>query len=73
MNSPLQLRKARLRGFGGPAACGVPGTRARSQGITGLDPQSASARGDCSVSERLTVDIARLNEITDAEVALEDA
>jgi hypothetical protein len=25
-NSPLQLRKVRLRGLGGQAVCGVPGT-----------------------------------------------
>jgi len=28
MNSPLEHRKVRLRGLGGPAACGVPGTGA---------------------------------------------
>jgi hypothetical protein len=26
MNSPLENRKVRLRGLGGPAVCGVPGT-----------------------------------------------
>jgi hypothetical protein len=26
MNSPLEKRKVRLRGLGGPAVCGVPGT-----------------------------------------------
>jgi hypothetical protein len=24
MNSPLEIRKVRLRGLGGPAACGIP-------------------------------------------------
>jgi hypothetical protein len=36
MNSPLENRKVRLRGLGGPAACGVPRIRAvRNQGGTG--------------------------------------
>jgi hypothetical protein len=32
MNSPLESRKVRLRGLGGPAACGVPGTCASATG-----------------------------------------
>jgi hypothetical protein len=28
MNSPLESHEVRLRGLGGQAACGVPGTRA---------------------------------------------
>jgi biopolymer transport protein TolQ len=32
MNSPLENRKVRLRGLGGPAVCGVPGTRASATG-----------------------------------------
>jgi hypothetical protein len=32
MNSPLQDRKVRLRGLGGQAVCGVPGTCASATG-----------------------------------------
>jgi len=32
MNSPLEVRKVRLRGLGGPAACGVPGTCSSATG-----------------------------------------
>jgi hypothetical protein len=32
MNSPLQLHKVRLRGLGGMAVCGVPGTCASATG-----------------------------------------
>jgi hypothetical protein len=33
MNSPLENRKVRLRGLGGPAVCGVPGTFASAAGV----------------------------------------
>ena len=32
MNSPLENRKVRLRGLGGPTACGVPCTGASATG-----------------------------------------
>jgi hypothetical protein len=32
MNSPLEHRKVRLRGLGGRAVCGIPGTRASAAG-----------------------------------------
>jgi hypothetical protein len=34
MNSPLGKRKVRLRGLGGPAVCGIPGTGASATGGT---------------------------------------
>ena len=46
MNSPLESRKVRLRGLGGPAVCGVPRTGAPA---TGRSPHpamsSAESRG----------------------------
>jgi hypothetical protein len=33
MNSPLEIRKVRLRGLGGPALCGIPGTCASATEI----------------------------------------
>jgi acetyl esterase/lipase len=36
MNSPLEIRKVRLRGLGGPAVCGVPNTRASATGTIAL-------------------------------------
>jgi hypothetical protein len=41
MNSPLEIRKVRLRGLGGPEACGVPGHRCvrnRESGATSCMP-----------------------------------
>jgi hypothetical protein len=35
MNSPLENRKVRLRGLGGTAVCGVPGTCASAAGRSG--------------------------------------
>jgi hypothetical protein len=32
MNSPLERRKVRLRGLGGPAACGIPRACASAAG-----------------------------------------
>jgi hypothetical protein len=32
MNSPLEIRKVRLRGLGGHTVCGVPGTGASATG-----------------------------------------
>jgi hypothetical protein len=32
MNSPLEIRKVHLRGLGGPAVCGIPGTCASAAG-----------------------------------------
>ena len=52
MNSPLENRKVRLRGLGGPAACGVPNDRASAtmrspdelvSGTTALRTQAVEA------------------------------
>jgi hypothetical protein len=33
MNSPLEIRKVRLRGLGGMVVCGIPGTCASAAGL----------------------------------------
>jgi hypothetical protein len=37
MNSPLENRKVRLRGLGGPAVCGIPCNRASAAGVISGD------------------------------------
>jgi hypothetical protein len=52
MNSPLQNRKVRLRGLGGPAERGVPCTgasateKAPEQAAIGINPRVQSAKAD---------------------------
>jgi len=41
MNSPLEIRKVRLRGLGGPAASASQAPARPQREITGLDSQSA--------------------------------
>jgi hypothetical protein len=44
MNSPRESRKVRLRGLGGPAACGVPRTCASAAGVIFGSSEGASGR-----------------------------
>jgi hypothetical protein len=44
MNSPLESRKVRLRGLGGPAVCGIPGACA-SAAVTAGEQDGSEIEG----------------------------
>jgi hypothetical protein len=64
MNSPQQLHEVRLRGLGGPAACGVPGTCASATGssdrIAEMHAAVQSAKADFAIFQR------RIHSLRDA-------